>query len=92
MIPAPLAHAKGTIATFTIDRLAYSASPPLIVAVIDFADGGRYTLEVADTDPEQLRVGLDVEVVFRRLFTAGGVHNYFWKARPIHVPGATDGQ
>jgi len=92
MIAAPLAHAKGTIATFTIDRLAYSASPPLMEAVIDFADGGRYTLEVADTDPEQLRVGLDVEVVFRRLFTAGGVHNYFWKARPIPVPGVTDGQ
>jgi hydroxymethylglutaryl-CoA synthase len=22
-------------------------------------------------------------MTFRRLFTAGGVHNYFWKARPL---------
>jgi hydroxymethylglutaryl-CoA synthase len=24
-----------------------------------------------------------VEMTFRRLFTAEGVHNYFWKAKPI---------
>jgi hydroxymethylglutaryl-CoA synthase len=30
-----------------------------------------------------------VELTFRKLFTADGIHNYFWKARL--VPGATDG-
>jgi hypothetical protein len=24
-----------------------------------------------------------VEMTFRRLYTAQGVHNYFWKARPV---------
>jgi len=24
-----------------------------------------------------------VEMTFRRLFTADGIHNYFWKARPV---------
>jgi hydroxymethylglutaryl-CoA synthase len=24
-----------------------------------------------------------VEMTFRRVYTAQGVHNYFWKARPI---------
>jgi hypothetical protein len=24
-------------------------------------------------------------MTFRRLFTAGGVHNYFWKARPLRT-------
>jgi hydroxymethylglutaryl-CoA synthase len=24
-----------------------------------------------------------VEMTFRRLFTADGIHDYFWKARPV---------
>ena len=26
-----------------------------------------------------------VEMTFRRLYTTFGIHNYFWKARPIRV-------
>ena len=78
-----LADTTGTVATFTVDRLAFSPSPPLVDAVVDFDGGGRYALEVADADPDRLAVGSRVELVFRRLFTAGGVHNYFWKARVV---------
>ncbi|KAA9166005.1 hydroxymethylglutaryl-CoA synthase family protein [Amycolatopsis acidicola] len=81
MEPRRLASAQGTVATYTVDRLAFSPSPPLIEAVVDFDGGGRYTLEVADALPEELAVGTRVGLSFRRLFTAGGVHNYFWKAR-----------
>jgi hypothetical protein len=28
-------------------------------------------------------IGNRVEMTFRRILTADGVHNYFWKARPI---------
>jgi len=80
---ARLADTPGTVATYTVDRLAYSPSPPLIDAVVNFDGGGRYALEVADADPDRLAVGSRVELTFRRLFTAGGVHNYFWKARVI---------
>jgi len=30
-----------------------------------------------------LAVGDQVEMTFRKVFTANGVHNYFWKARPV---------
>jgi len=30
-----------------------------------------------------------VEMTFRRTVTAAGVHNYFWKARPVRT-GETD--
>ena len=83
MEPAPLAAQPGTIATFTVDRLAYSPSPPMIDAVVDFDGGGRYTLELADSAPDDVEIGARVEMTFRRLYTTGGVHNYFWKARPI---------
>jgi hydroxymethylglutaryl-CoA synthase len=76
----PLADLGGTIVTYTVDRLAYSPSPPMVQAVIDVDGGGRCTLEVGDARPDTLRVGARVRFSFRRLFTAGGVHDYFWKA------------
>ena len=72
---------QGRVATYTVDRLAYSPSPPVVDVVVDFDGGGRCALEVADADPESVEVGTRVDLTFRRLFTAGGVHNYFWKAR-----------
>ena len=81
MADVPAAGLGGTIATYTVDRLAYSPSPPVVQAVIDVDGGGRCTLEIADTEPDRLTVGARVEFTFRRLFTAGGVADYFWKAR-----------
>lgn len=78
-----LADVPATIATFTVDRLAFSPSPPVVVAVIDFDGGGRYQCELTDVDPAAVKIGDRVEMTFRRLLTAGGVHNYFWKARPL---------
>ncbi|MBI2766586.1 MAG: OB-fold domain-containing protein [Chloroflexi bacterium] len=78
-----LADVPATIATFTIDRLAYSPSPPMVAAVLDFDGGGRFLSELTDVDPEKVAIGDRVEMSFRRLYTADGVHNYFWKARPM---------
>ncbi len=79
----PMADATGTIVTFTVDRLAYSPSPPVVFAVVDFDGGGRLPVELTDVDVDQVRTGARVELTFRRLFTAEGIHNYFWKARII---------
>ena len=38
---------------------------------------------VADADPDEVEIGLRVRMTFRRLLTANGIHNYFWKATPI---------
>jgi hydroxymethylglutaryl-CoA synthase len=80
MEPVRAADLTGTVATYTVDRLAFSPSPPVVDVVVDFAGGGRTSLEVADADPEAFEVGTPVGLTFRRLFTAGEVHNYFWKA------------
>lgn len=81
--PAPMADALGTIAAFTVDRLAYSQSPPVIFAVVDFEGGGRYPLELTDCSPDEVSVGAGVAMTFRRLSSADGIHNYFWKGRLI---------
>jgi uncharacterized OB-fold protein len=85
MQPAPMADVPGTIASFTVDRIAYSPSPPIVFAVVDFDGGGRSAVELTDTDAASISVGDRVEMTFRRLFTADGIHNYFWKARPVRA-------
>ena len=82
MVPERLADVPARIATFTVDRLAFSPSPPVVVAVIDFEGGGRFQCEMTDVDPKTVKIGDRVVMTFRRLISAGGVHNYFWKARP----------
>ena len=85
MTPERLADTKGTIATFTIDRLAFSLSPPVVGVIVDFDGGGRYRCEMTDVDADELAIGGRVEMTFRRVYTAQGVHNYFWKARPLQA-------
>jgi hydroxymethylglutaryl-CoA synthase len=78
-----MAEALGTIVTYTIDKLSYSLNPPVVFAVVDFDGGGRLPIELTDVDAADVAIGDRVEMTFRKLFTADGVHNYFWKARPI---------
>jgi len=78
----PMAEARGTVTTFTIDKLSYTPSPPMVFAVVDFDGGGRLPVELTDVDASEVAVGDRVEMTFRRLSSADGIHNYFWKARP----------
>jgi hydroxymethylglutaryl-CoA synthase len=77
-----LAEHEGTVTTFTVDKLAYSQSPPVVFAVVDFDDGERLPVELTDVEAADAAIGMRVEMTFRRLFTADGIANYFWKARP----------
>jgi 3-hydroxy-3-methylglutaryl CoA synthase len=70
------------VTTYTLDHLAYSLQPPTVVGVVDYEGGGRFSCELTDVDPREVAIGNRLEMTFRRLFTAQGVHNYFWKARP----------
>jgi hydroxymethylglutaryl-CoA synthase len=83
MDPVDLAGTEATIATYTIDRLAYSPSPPIVFAVLDFDGGGRFPVELTDVDPDTVDIGDRVAMTFRKLYTADGIHDYFWKAKPV---------
>ena len=83
MEPVDRGRRRGTVATFTIDRLAYSPSPPVVFAVVDFDGGGRFPVELTDVDADDRRHRRPgASMTFRRLFTADGIHDYFWKATP----------
>ncbi len=92
MEPVAMADATGSVVTSTIDRLAYSPSPPIVFAIVDFDGGGRYPVELTDADPDEIRSGSRVEMTFRRLFSADGIHDYFWKARPSATEQREGGQ
>lgn len=83
MEPQPMADVEGTIVTFTVDRLAYSPSPPIVFAVVDFDGGGRLPVELTDLAAEDVAIGGRVEMSFRRLNRSNGISNYFWKAKPV---------
>jgi uncharacterized OB-fold protein len=83
MVRERLADVRATVATFTVDHLAYSLSPPVVAAVVDFDGGGRYQCELTDVDPDTVAIGDRIEMSFRRLYSADGVHDYFWKGRPV---------
>jgi hydroxymethylglutaryl-CoA synthase len=85
MEPERLADVQGRITTYTVDRLAFSAAPPVIAAIVDFDGGGRYACELTDVDAAEVAIGQRVEMSFRRLYTVDGVHDYFWKARPVRA-------
>ena len=79
------ANKKGTVFSYTHDNLAASNDPPVTTAVVDFEGGGRSTFDMTDRDPEQVKVGMQVEMTFRKLYHSGGINNYFWKARPFRA-------
>jgi hydroxymethylglutaryl-CoA synthase len=79
----PMRDSRGTISTYTVDRLQPSPDPPTVNAVIDFDGGGRFSCQLTEVDAEAVRIGDRVEMTFRRLFEFDGISDYFWKARPL---------
>jgi len=73
---------KGKVYTFAKDYLYPSPDMPTVMVVVDMEGGGRFYGQLTDCDPAQVRVGLSVEMTFRRFHEGGGFHNYFWKLRP----------
>ncbi len=83
MEPAPMADVPATIVTLTVDRVSYSPSPPVVAAIVDFDGGGRMPTELTDCTADELSIGDRVEMTFRLRHSSDGIHNYFWKARPV---------
>jgi 3-hydroxy-3-methylglutaryl CoA synthase len=81
--PYRFADKKAKVFTFTQDMLQSSNDPPNTAVVVDFDGGGRGMFDLTDRDPEEVEVDMPVEMTFRKLYFNRGVHNYFWKARPV---------
>jgi hydroxymethylglutaryl-CoA synthase len=85
--PRGLAERTGRVVTYTFDYFFPTPDPPTIVTVTE-VDGARIHLQLADAAPDAVRIGLPVAFGFRRIHTAGGRPNYYWKALPLAEEGS----
>ena len=74
---------KATLFTYAIDNLQPTKNPPGVNGAIDFEGGGRLLCELTDCDPDKIKIGMPVEMTFRKLTMDDEVVNYFWKAKPV---------
>ena len=67
----------GTVYSFTVLRQHHSRSLrhllPLVVALVDLAEGPRIMSNLIDVEPEAVRVGMRVEVFFERVSDAAAL-------------------
>lgn len=73
-----LSDKKGKIFTFSFDSLTGH-----VPVVVDLDGGGRILGVMTDCDPSQIKIAMPVELSFRRMLSARGMHNYYWKVVPV---------
>ena len=79
----PFSERTATLNSHTADRLTYSPDPPAYYGMVQFDEGGRAMMDLADIDPDtELQVGQPMRMVFRvkDYDTNRGFRRYFWKA------------
>ncbi len=67
----------------SVDVLAGGGPADVVELTVALAREMLTAAGVTDVDPAEVAVGDRVAMTFRRLHTADGIHNYFWKARPV---------
>ncbi len=81
---------EGTVVTFTIIRVAPSQfvdQAPYPVAIIELTEGIKICAQIADCDPEHIKIGMPVKLEFRKISEDGeaGIIHYGYKAVPIQT-------
>ncbi len=79
---------RGKIYSYTIIHQApdiFDKNVPYTVALIDLEEGARITAQLTDIDPDDVSIGMPVEMVIRKIYEDGenGPIQYGYKFRPI---------
>ena len=74
---------RGKLFSYAVDQLQPTKNPPGLNGVVDFDEGGRLICELTDYELNKVKIGMPVEMTFRKMFQGRGIINYFWKAKPI---------
>ena len=82
LIEKPLAR-HGRLFTFTKDFLYNARVEPTVMAVVDLDGGGRFLCQMTEVDPAAVEIGMEIELVLRRMREGAGDHYYYWKCRPV---------
>ena len=76
-----LSDLTGHVVTYTIDFFFPTPNPPTVVTIVD-VEGARLHLQVVEIEASQMKIGQEVEFVFRKIHESGGRPNYYWKGIP----------
>ena len=79
---------KGKIYTYTIVHVAPEAFEdeiPYVIAIVKLDEGPMVTSQIIDCNPDKIKVGMPVEMAFRKIQEDGdtGAIYYGYKFRPI---------
>jgi len=62
------ASGQGTVYTYTVARRpthrAFAEVDPIVLAIVELAEGPHVTTNIVDVDPDDVRIGMAVELVF----------------------------
>jgi hydroxymethylglutaryl-CoA synthase len=72
----------GKLFSYAVDQLQPTLNPPGLNGVVDFDEGGRLICELTDYELDKVKIGMPVEMTFRKMYRGHGIINYFWKAKP----------
>ncbi len=85
----PLADERGEVFTYAMDYITPGVDVPLVLTVVDLANGARLVLFMTDRDVDEVRIGLPVDLRLRLSHAAGSMRSYYWKAVPAADHGPT---
>lgn len=80
-----LSDKKGTIWTFSMDYMSSQWDVPIVCPLIHLEGGGRFQVYMTDAVAEEVKVGMEIEMSFRKIMVRDGIHNYYWKATPVRA-------
>ncbi len=79
---------KGEVVTYTVIHSApegFEKQTPYIMAIVRLKEGPSLTTQIADCDIDEMKIGMPVEMVFRKIRESGkgGPIYYGFKFRPL---------
>jgi uncharacterized OB-fold protein len=92
--PYSFADEPGTITSWSGDHLVATPDPPLHYGMASFDRGGRFLVEFADCEANDVKIGAPIHMAFRvkDYDTLRGFRRYFWKAVPNRPAVSTQGE
>lgn len=81
--PVRFSDKRGKVFTYSMDAFASPFDSPSVISVIDFDGGGRMESYMTDRIVGEVKIGMELEMTFRKLFEREEIISYFWKAMPL---------
>jgi len=81
---------KGEVLTYTTIHAppeGFGTQAPYIMAIVKLNDGPKITTQIVNCSPEEIKIGMKVEAVFRKIKEDGssGIIHYGYKFQPVKI-------